>query len=133
MEKREIKNDRLPYLAFPWALSVKNVSEWLFISGTPPMDVNRKVVTDDFIEQFEYEVARVRENLEAAGMTVEDIVFLGITVTEKADIYNTWDAFAKAYLKHFPATPGPAGGTMRVVSGLTHPKMLVEIEAIAAR
>jgi len=133
MKKVEIKNQKLPYLAFPWALQLTEVKEWLFISGIPPMDEMRKVVELDVIDQFRYEVERMKELLKAAGMSLSDIVFFTITVTEKAKLYEQWDVFASAYLEYFPSNPGPAGGTLRIVSGLSHPKMLVEIEAIAAK
>ncbi len=133
MKKVEIKNQKLPYLAFPWALQLSEVREWLFISGIPPMDEMRKVVELSVIEQFRYEVERMKELLDSAGMSISDIVFLTITVTEKAKLYENWEEFSSAYLEYFPPNPGPAGGTLRIVSGLSHPKMMVEMEAIAAR
>jgi len=133
MEKREIKNKNLPYLAFPWALHIKDAKEFLFISGVPPMNEKGKVVKLDVLGQFTYEVERIKEILNDAGMELSDIVFLGITVTEKANLYENWNDFVVEYLKYFPNTPGPAGGALRIVTGLSHPKMLIEIEAIAAK
>lgn len=133
MKKSEIKNQKLPYLAFPWALQLSEVKELLFISGIPPMNEMRKVVELGVIDQFRYEVERMKELLDAAGMSLSDIVFLTITVTEKAKLYEKWDMFSSVYLEYFPPNPGPAGGTLRIVSGLSHPKMVVEMEAIAAR
>ena len=133
MKKVEIKNEKLPYLAFPWALKLTEVKELLFISGIPPMDEMGKVVRLDVFDQFRYEVERMKELLSAADMSLTDIVFLTITVTEKANLYENWEVFSSAYLEYFPPNPGPAGGTLRIVSGLSHPKMMVEIEAVAAR
>ena len=133
MPRTEITNVRLPSLGFPWALHVKEVKEWLFISGVPPMDEAGKVVEHDLIGQFRYEVERIRELLVDAGMGMEDLVYLTVTVTEKADLYKEWTRFGEAYLAFFPAGKGPAGGTLRIAQGLSHPKMLVEVEAIAAR
>ncbi len=133
MEKSEIKNDRLPVMGFPWAIKVTGATEMVFVSGIPPMDDMRKVVGADALEQFEYEAQRIDEILGKAGMGLSDIVYLSVTVTEKARLYDEWGRFAEIYAKYFPNTPGPAGGTLRIVSGLSHPKMLVEVEAIAAR
>jgi enamine deaminase RidA (YjgF/YER057c/UK114 family) len=133
MEKREIKNKKLPYLAFPWALHIKDAKEFLFISGVPPMNEKGKVVESDVMGQFTYEVERIKEMLNDAGMELSDVVFLGITVTEKANLYENWSDFIQVYMKYFPNTPGPAGGALRIVSGLSHPKMLIEIEATAVK
>ncbi len=134
MKKAEIKNQKLPFLGFPWALHISDVTQWLFISGIPPMDKAGKVVSlGDVVAQFQYEMERIKEILVEAGMKLEDIVSLTITVTEKVDLYGEWEKFAEAYLRYFPDTPGPAGGALRIVSGLSHPKMLIEIEAIAAK
>lgn len=133
MERREINNGRLPSLGFPWALHVKDVKEWLFISGVPPMDEAGKVVGGDLVEQFRYSVERIKELLAEAGMSPGDVVYLTVTVTEKADLYREWERFGGAYLEAFPPGGGPAGGTLRIAKGLSHPKMLVEVEAVAAR
>ncbi|MBW2594601.1 MAG: RidA family protein [Deltaproteobacteria bacterium] len=134
MKKTEIKNSMLPSLGFPWALHISDVTQWLFISGIPPMDKAGKVVNHgDAVAQFQYEMERMKEILTEAGMKLEDIMSLTITVTEKVDLYGEWGKFADAYLGYFPDTPGPAGGTLRMVRGLSHPKMLIEIEAIAAK
>ncbi len=133
MEKIEIGNDRLPAMGFPWALSVTGVEKWVFVSGVPPMDEKRKVVSDDAYEQFAYEMDRITEILGAADMGLSNVVYLTVTVTEKADLYRNWDRFVEVWARYFPERPGPAGGTLRIVSGLSHPKMMVEVEAIAAR
>ena len=133
MEKTEINNDRLPAMGFPWALSLKDVREWVFVSGVPPMNEMRKVVITDAYEQFAYEMDRISEILKAAGMGLADIVYLTVTVTERAQLYENWGRFVEVWARYFPQRPGPAGGTLRIVSGLSHPKMMVEVEAVAAR
>jgi enamine deaminase RidA (YjgF/YER057c/UK114 family) len=133
MEKTAIGSDRLPAMGFPWALSVTGAEKWVFVSGVPPMDEKRKVVTADAYEQFAYEMDRIAEILAAAGLALADVVYLTVTVTEGADLYRNWERFVEVWARYFPERPGPAGGTLRIVSGLSHPKMMVEVEAIAAR
>jgi enamine deaminase RidA (YjgF/YER057c/UK114 family) len=133
MNKREIDNAKLPSLGFPWALHLADVKEWLFISGVPAMDTGGKVIGDTIEEQFRFIVARIEEIAGRSGMTLGDIVFLTITVTEKVNLYEKWGELLKEYVGSFPNAPGPAGGTLRIVKGLSHPKMLIEVEAIAAR
>ncbi len=133
MEKIEIANTTLPVMGFPWALALRDVREWVFVSGVPPMNDLRKVVIADAYEQFAYEIERIAEILQTGGMKLSDIVYLTVTVTEKAGLYENWDRFVTVWAKYFPERPGPAGGTLRIVSGLSHPKMMVEVEAIAAR
>jgi len=134
MQKTEIMNNKLPSLGFPWAVRIKNVAEWIFISGVPPMDKLGAVVEkDNAIAQFTYEMDRILEILKAEGLDLKNLVSLTITVTQKADLYANWDTFVRVYQKYFPDIHGPAGGTLRIVSALSHPKMLVETEAIAAK
>jgi enamine deaminase RidA (YjgF/YER057c/UK114 family) len=133
MEKIELTNSTLPAMGFPWALAVNDVKEWVFVSGVPPMNNMRKVVITDAYEQFAYEIERIAEILRTREMKLSDIVYLTVTVTEKANLYENWDRFVEVWAKYFPERPGPAGGTLRIVSGLSHPKMMVEVEAIAAR
>ncbi|MBN2223546.1 MAG: RidA family protein [Deltaproteobacteria bacterium] len=93
----------------------------------------RKVVISDAYEQFAYELDRISEIIQTGGMGLADIVYLTVTVTEKANLYENWDRLVEICARYFPERPGPAGGTLRIVSGLSHPKMMVEVEAIAAR
>ena len=133
IKKTELTSDKLPVMGFPWALSVTGASQLVFVSGVPPMNEMRKVVISDAYDQFAYELERIREILAAADMGLADIVYLTVTVTEKAQLYDNWNRFVEIWARYFPERPGPAGGTLRIVSGLSHPKMMVEVEAIAAR
>ncbi len=133
IKKTELTSDKLPVMGFPWALSVTGASQLVFVSGVPPMNEMRKVVISDAYDQFAYELERIKEILAAADMGLADIVYLTVTVTEKAQLYDNWNRFVEIWGRYFPERPGPAGGTLRIVSGLSHPKMMVEVEAIAAR
>ncbi len=133
IKKTELTSDKLPVMGFPWALSVTGASQLVFVSGVPPMNEMRKVVISDAYDQFAYELERIKEILTAAEMGLGDIVYLTVTVTEKAQLYDNWNRFVEIWGRYFPERPGPAGGTLRIVSGLSHPKMMVEVEAIAAR
>lgn len=133
IKKTELTSDKLPVMGFPWALSVTGASQLVFVSGVPPMNEMRKVVISDAYDQFAYELERIKEILAAADMGLADIVYLTVTVTEKAQLYDNWNRFVEIWGRYFPERPGPAGGTLRIVSGLSHPKMMVEVEAIAVR
>lgn len=133
IKKSELTTDRLPAMGFPWALSISGASQLVFVSGVPPMNEMRKVVITDAYEQFAYEMDRIGEILAGADMGLSDVIYLTVTVTEKANLYENWNRFVEVWARYFPERPGPAGGTLRIVSGLSHPKMMVEVEAIAAR
>jgi enamine deaminase RidA (YjgF/YER057c/UK114 family) len=133
IRKTELSSDKLPVMGFPWALSVTGASQLVFVSGVPPMNEIGKVVISDAYDQFAYELERIKEILAAADMGLADIVYLTVTVTEKAYIYENWNRLVEIWARYFPERPGPAGGTLRIVSGLSHPKMMVEVEAIAVR
>lgn len=134
MDKKAIRSRHLPNMGFPWALHVTEIKEWIFISGIPPMDRSGKIVgKGDVLAQFEYEVEMMEGILSDAGMALSDIVYLTLTVTEKVDLYSSWDSLLEMYLSYFPNLPGPAAGCLRVVNSLSHPDMLVEVEAIAGK
>ena len=133
MQKNKIAPPTLPNLGFPWAVRVTDFKELVVISGIAPMDASGKIADSDVAGQFVCEMNHIKELLAEADMTIENLVSLTVTLTEAANIHRNWDAFLKAYLEYFPADEGPAAGTLRVVRNLSHPKMLVEVEGIAAK
>src|SRR5215218_1992110 len=57
----------------------------LFIAGQIAWDQNQKIVSDDFVEQFDRALANVVTVLSAAGGKPEHIVRLVIYVTDKIE------------------------------------------------
>ncbi len=70
-----IQSERAPAATgdYSQAVRLREVSELLFVSGQVPEDV-AGVVPDDFVDQCRLAWSNVIAQLEAAGMTVADIV-----------------------------------------------------------
>lgn len=101
----------------------------LFIGGQIGWDAEQNFVSDTFLGQMEQALKNIREVVEAAGGTPEDIVRLTWYVTDKKDYLDHQTEVGAAYRRvlgrHFPAM------AMVVVSGLVENEALVEIEATA--
>jgi enamine deaminase RidA (YjgF/YER057c/UK114 family) len=77
------------------------------------------------VEQLEVALANVIHNLEAAGMTPQDLVKLTFLLVEEIDGPTRGGVIAKALGEHRPA------GTLVYVAGLAAPPLKVEIDAWA--
>src|ERR1700752_934161 len=79
----------------------------LFIAGQIAWDQDQKIVSDDFVEQFDRALANVVTVLSAAGGQPEHIVRLVIYVTDKIEYRDrtreVGERYRKHLGKHFPA------------------------------
>src|SRR4051812_18053513 len=88
-------------------LLVEDSGKLLFIAGQIAWDKNQKIVSDDFVEQFDKALANVIEVLRAAGGEAQNIARLVIYVTNKIEYREhtkeVGDRYRKHMGKHFPA------------------------------
>ena len=101
----------------------------LFSAGQIAWDQKQKIVSDDFVEQFDRALANVVTVLSAAGGKPEHIVRLVIYVTDKIEYRErtreVGERYRKHLGKHFPAM------VLVQVAGLLDDAAKVEIEAMA--
>jgi 2-iminobutanoate/2-iminopropanoate deaminase len=102
------------------------VGDLLFISGIPGFDANG-ALPDGFEAQFTNVVVNIRRVLDEAGATFRDVVKFNVLLTRAADVAT----MNKLYAEAFGPAPYPARTTC-VVQALPDPKMLIEIEGVAA-
>ncbi|HEV8411144.1 MAG TPA: RidA family protein, partial [Gemmatimonadaceae bacterium] len=99
------------------------IGDLVFVSGQTPAR------TDSTMDaQTTTELTKIKNILEAAGTTMENVVKCQVFITDGAE-------FAKmneAYAKFFPADKGPPARTTVVVAALVSAGAKVEIECIAA-
>jgi len=107
-------------------VEIPTPQRWLFISGQVGRDADTNI-PDGIEAQADIAWRNVLEVLKAAGMTVEDIVD---TTTYLVGRDNN-DGFDKVRNKYMGALR-PAS-TKIYVAGLAHPRMLCEIQAVAAK
>jgi len=101
----------------------------LFIAGQIAWDQKQKIVSDDFVEQFDRALANVVTVLSAAGGKPEHIARLVIYVTDKIEYRErtreVGERYRKHLGKHFPAM------VLVQVAGLLDDAAKVEIEGMA--
>lgn len=101
----------------------------LFISGQIAWNEKQKIVSDDFVEQFDRALANVVTVVRAAGAQPEHIVRLVVYVTNKieyrARTREVGERYRKHMGKHFPAM------VLVEVAGLLDDLAKVEIEGTA--
>ena len=101
----------------------------LFIAGQIAWDEKQKIVSDDFVEQFDKALENVIAVLNAAGGKSTDIARLVIYVTNKIEYRERTKEVGKRYQKHmgkhFPAM------ALVQVAGLLDDAAKVEIEGMA--
>jgi enamine deaminase RidA (YjgF/YER057c/UK114 family) len=101
----------------------------LFIAGQIAWDDNQKIVSDDFVEQFDRALENVVAVIKAAGGKADNIARLVIYVTDKIEYRErtkeVGDRYRKHMGKHFPAM------VLVEVKGLLDDRAKVEIEGMA--
>lgn len=99
----------------------------LFVSGTPGFDSHGELAEGDFSAQFALAVAALAQTLERGGSSMRSIVKVNMLLTREGDVAEMNRLYAQA----FGPAPYPARTTC-VVRALPHPRMLLEIECVAA-
>jgi enamine deaminase RidA (YjgF/YER057c/UK114 family) len=101
----------------------------LFISGQIAWNEKQKIVSDDFVEQFDRALANVLTVVREAGGRPEQIVRLLVYVTNKIEYRGRTSEVGERYRKHmgkhFPAM------VLVEVAGLLNDLAKVEIEGMA--
>lgn len=101
----------------------------LFIAGQVGWDKQQKIVSDNFVEQFDRALANVIAVVSEAGGNPDQIARLVLYVTNKQEYIGSLRKVGECYRarmgKHFPAM------VLVEVKGLLDDKAKVEIEAVA--
>jgi enamine deaminase RidA (YjgF/YER057c/UK114 family) len=101
----------------------------LFIAGQIAWDKDQKIVSDDFVEQFDQALSNVITVVRAAGGEADKIARLVIYVTNKLEYRERTKEVGERYRKHmgkhFPAM------VLVQVAGLLDDRAKVEIEGMA--
>jgi enamine deaminase RidA (YjgF/YER057c/UK114 family) len=88
--------------------------------GAPP-------TTSDMGEQMRIALANLTTVLDAAGMTMADVVKLTIYTTDVDAVLGNWGTAVEALAPNLPAS------TLVGVTRLAFPELKIELEAMAAR
>lgn len=99
----------------------------LFVSGTPGYYPDGSIDEGQFDAQFDRAMAAMTQLLESGGSSLRSILKVNILLTRLKDV----PAMNKLYARAFGHGPYPAR-TTAVVASLPDPRMLLEIECVAA-
>ncbi|WP_217136288.1 RidA family protein [Leucobacter chinensis] len=125
-----ILTDQAPAPAHVFSQGLRK-GNMLQVSGQGPMDpeTNTYIAAGDVYAQTMRTLENVRAILEAGGAGVEDVLMFRVYLTDQSLFARMNDAYGEFVSKHVPGGQLPCRTT--VFTGLPHPEMLVEIDALA--
>ena len=101
----------------------------LVLSGQVGVDASERTVDGGMREQTEAALDNIELVLAGAGGTIDQVIMLRIFIREDASSQQEQEDIAAALLKRFPTNPPPSSWIL--ISGLSKPEWLIEIEAEA--
>lgn len=123
--KTRIHTDKAPAAIGPYSQAVL-AGDFLYVSGQLPLDpVSGAMAGDTAAEQAEQSIRNLSAILEAAGMTLDDVVKTTVLLADIADFV----AVNEVYAKHFTGAVLPARAAFAVRDLPKGAK--VEIELVA--
>jgi 2-iminobutanoate/2-iminopropanoate deaminase len=106
------------------------VGDWLLLAGQDAVGFNREVEAEgDLAGQTEATLRHVKDILEEAGGSLDDLVKTTVYLTPGQERGQFADAYRKFFKKHGISARMPAGLTVEVRE--LSPRCLVEIDAVA--
>ncbi len=118
-------------LGFSQAVLVTEPRQTLYAAGQCPIDPDGNLVhAGDVAAQARYTMDNIETVLEAAGMTLSDVVRYDLYVTDLQDYFSS-GAHGEVVKRFAEAGVVPAGGIATQVSALTVPGMALEVTVTA--
>jgi enamine deaminase RidA (YjgF/YER057c/UK114 family) len=106
--------------------------EIVIVAGQVGMDGKGQLAGADVGAQTKQALENVRAVVEAAGVTMRDVVRLQTFLTSADDIPGFMKARSEVFPDYFPGGAYPPN-TLLVIAGLVRPELRVEIEAMAIK
>lgn len=102
------------------------IDDLIFVSGLTARGLDGQTIEgENEAEQCHTIFTKIKNLVEEAGATMDDVVKMTIYVTNMAENHQVWKVRQEYFTGNFPAC------TLVEVSALAKPEILVEIEAIA--
>ena len=99
---------------------------WVFVAGTTGFDYSTMTISDDIVQQVDQTLTNIDAALAEAGATAADVVRVRYYLPDADDFEACWPALRSYFGDALPAA------TM-LVTGLSHPRMKIEIEVTALK
>jgi len=111
---------------YSYVVEATGPNRLIFIAGQLGLDIENRLVGDDFRSQADKAIENLKLALADAGATVKDVVKINNYLVDMSHI----PIFREVRDKHFNMSAPPASTTV-AISQLARPGALFEIEAIA--
>lgn len=123
--KTQIATEKAPGAIGPYSQAI-DCGPFVFASGQIPIDPATGNIPEGITEQTRQSLSNVKAILEAAGLTMDNVVKTTVFMADMNDFTAMNAVYAEAFSAPFPARSAVAVRTL--------PKnVLVEIEVIAAK
>lgn len=113
---------------FSQAIETKGTRQ-LFLSGQVGVDANQQTVAGGMYEQTVQSIENIEHVLRDVNGTLDDVAMLRIYIKQGFDSHEEQIAIAKVLQEKF--TSAPPASSWIIVTGLSLPEWLIEIEAHA--
>lgn len=124
-----VSSDKVRMTPGVFSQSVR-VGDWLFIAGQDSVDLDHKTVgAGDLIMQTEESMTHIKDIVEAAGGTLDNLVKTTVYLLEGQDRSVFASMYQRFFTTHKRSQWMPAGLTLGVEA--LRPECLVEIDAVA--
>jgi len=100
--------------------------DWILLAGTSGHDHKADTLAEGVVEQTRQSLANIRDGLEMAGATMEDVVRIRVFVAERADVMAVSGVLKETFDKTRPANT-------TIVCTMASEGMKVELEVTAFR
>ena len=123
--KTQISTQKAPGAIGPYSQAI-DTGSFVFISGQIPVNPETGEIPEGITAQTRQSLANVSAILEAAGLTLSDVVKTTVFLADMGDFAAMNEVYAEAFTAPYPARSAVAVKTL--------PKnVLVEIEVLAIR
>ena len=127
--KAYISSDRVRATPNMFAQSVR-VGDWLFLAGQDSFDLEHQIIgAGDLVMQTDVSMMHIKDIVEAAGGTIDDVVKTTVYLLEGQDRSVFASAYQKFFKNHKRSQWMPTGLTLGVEA--LAPDCIVEIDAVA--
>ncbi len=100
--------------------------DWILLAGTSGHDHKADTLEEGVVEQTRQSLKNIREGLEMAGATMEDVVRIRVFVADRADVMAVSGVLKETFDKIRPANT-------TIVCTMASEHMKVELEVTAFR
>ena len=125
MSKKIISTDKAPAAIGPYSQAVE-AGGFIYASGQIPIDPATGNIPEGIEAQAKQALTNVKNLIEAAGITLDDVVKTSVFIKDMGDFAKVNEIYATFFTKDYPARS--------CVEVARLPKdVLIEVEVVAAR